>query len=106
MKTFCLGVDPGICGFICKVKCTCEDGKTARIDITDSGCTMIQELAGLVAEITFQEFFVPLTQNKIFLGAEKAGCHLACPVPVAVVKASEAALTLALPKDVAMRFES
>lgn len=105
MKTFCLDVDPGICGFICKVKSTCEDGKKARIDITGSGCTMIQELAGLVSEITFQEFFVPLTQNKIFAGAEKAGCHLACPVPVAVVKASEAALTLALPKDVTMNFE-
>lgn len=105
MKTFCLNVDPGICGFTCKVKSTCKEGKTARIEITGSGCSMIQNFAESVSEITFREFFVPLTQNKIFLGAEKAGCHLACPVPTAVVKASEAALTLALPKDVTIRFK-
>ena len=104
MKTFYLDVEPGICGFACKIKATSEDKKIAQIEITGSGCSMIQELAGMVSEVSFREMFVPLTRNLIFVSAEKAGCHLACPVPVAVAKAAEAALVLALPQDVTMRF--
>ncbi len=66
---------------------------------------MIMELAEFVREVTMQDIFVPLTQNSIFIHAEKAGCHLACPVPVAVVKAAEASLVLALPKNISMQFE-
>lgn len=104
MKTFYLNVEPGICGFACKIKTTTEDKKTAQIEITGSGCSMIQELAGMLTEVSFRDMFVPLTRNLIFVSAEKAGCHLACPVPVAVVKAAEAAFVLALPQDVTMRF--
>ncbi len=105
MTTFSLEVDPGICGFACTVRSTSENKKTAQIKISGSGCTMIQELAGTVKEVSMQDIFVPLTKNLIFINAEKAKCHLACPVPVAVVKAAEAALVLALPKDVTMKFE-
>lgn len=104
MKTIYLDVEPGICGFTCKIKSTCVDKKTAQIEITGSGCSMIQELAGMLTAVSFRDMFIPLTGNLIFVGAEKAGCHLACPVPVAVAKAAEAALVLALPKDATMHF--
>lgn len=105
MTTYTLNVEPGICGFACTIKSTAGDRKTATIELTGSGCSMIQELAGLVTEITFQDVFIPLTRNVIFTSAEKAGCHLACPVPVAIAKAAEAAMVLALPQDVTMQFE-
>lgn len=106
MKKIRLDIDPGICGFICRVEATCSDKRTAHTAIVGSDCQMIQQLTEIVKEVTMQDIFVPLTQNKIFLGAEEAGCHLACPVPSALVKAAEAALTLALPKDVVFKFEA
>jgi len=105
MKTHCLQVDPGICGFTCTIKSSCSDKRAALIEITGSGCSMIQDLASMVTEISFKDMFVPLTENPIFTSAEKAGCHLACPVPIGVAKAAEAALTLALPRDISLRFE-
>lgn len=104
MKSFTLDVNPGICGFTCRVESISSDKKKAQIAITGSGCSMIQELAKTLTEVSFQDIFVPLTRNQIFLKAEQAGCHLACPVPVAVVKASEASLVLALPQDVSIKF--
>jgi hypothetical protein len=104
MADYSLLVDPGICGFSCTVKAKSEDRRTASITVLGSGCSMIRELAGMVREIGFQDIFVPLTRNPVFTGAEKAGCHLACPVPAAIIKAAEAALVLALPKDVSMNF--
>ncbi len=106
MKKICLDVDPGICGFTCRIVATCSDKRTAKTEIVGSGCSMIQQLTEMIGEVTMQDIFVPLTQNKIFLGAEKAGCHLACPVPSALVKTAEAALTLALPKDVVFKFDA
>lgn len=105
MKTICLYVDPGICGFTCRIEARCSDKRTAHTEIAGSDCSMIQQLAEMIRTVTFQDVFVPLTENKIFVGAEKAGCHLACPVPSALVKAAEAVLTLALPRDVSFTFQ-
>lgn len=99
-------VNPGVCGFDCQVTAERSDKRNARIKITESDCTMIQKLAEAVREISLQALFVPVTKNLIFIAAEKAGCHLACPVPVAVVKASEVALGLAVPKKVSIRIKT
>ena len=88
MNTFTLDVMPGICGYTCKVRSSRTDKGTARVEIVGSGCAMIQEFSIKVADISMQDIFAPLTQNKIFQGAEIAGCHLACPVPLAVAKAA------------------
>lgn len=104
MEGVVISVNPGICGFGCTVKSERSGKRSVRIDITESGCTLIQKLADQLHDITLQDLFMPLTKNLIFISAEKAGCHLACPVPVAVVKASEAAFGLALPRDAAICF--
>ena len=104
MNSLTLEVMPGICGFTCTVHATRLAERHARIEISGSECAMIQELSTRVTEMSMQDIFTPLTKNKVFQGAERAGCHLACPVPVAVVKAAEAALVLALPKDVRITF--
>jgi hypothetical protein len=104
MKAIRLEVAPGICGFTCRIEATCGDKRTARMEIIGSECSMVQQLRTTVREVGMEDIFVPLTQNKIFLAAEQAGCHLACPVPVALVKAAEVALRLALPQDVSFTF--
>ncbi len=104
MKAVFINVNPGICGFDCKIQAEQSGKRAARVAITGSDCTMIQKLSENLPEIHLQDLFVPLTRNLIFIGAEKAGCHLACPVPVAIVKACEVALGLAVKKDAAICF--
>jgi len=104
MEGVVINVNPGICGFDCRVKAQQSGKRIARVQITGSDCTMIQNLADHLNDISLTDLFTPLTKNPIFIGAQQAGCHLACPVPVAVVKACEVALELAVPKDANINF--
>ncbi len=95
-------VDPGICGFECAVEAA-KEGRTVRFGI-QSDCEQIKKLASLLGPVSLKDLFVPLSKNTIFLSAEASKCHLACPVPWALVKAAEVALGLALPKEATLRF--
>ena len=106
MKGIVVTVNPGICGFDCIVKAECSSKRHAKIMIIESACTLIQKFSELLNDISLKDLFVPLTKNPIFMAAEQAKCHLACPVPVAVVKACEVALELAVPKDVGICFKN
>jgi len=50
------------------------------------------------------DLFLPKTRNPIFISADRACCHTACPVPVAIIKILEIVLGLAVTKDVSFRF--
>lgn len=95
-------VDPGICGFICSINAWKEE-KTVRFDI-QSECEQIKKISSEIGPMKMRDLFVPLTQNLIFMSAEKAKCHLACPIPSALMKSAEVVLGLALPKDVHIQF--
>jgi hypothetical protein len=105
MDNISLSVKPGICGFNCMIKAQVSGKRIASIEIAESDCTMIQKLSRNISEISMHDLFVPLTKNPIFIAAEQAGCHLACPVPVAVVKACEVILGLAIQKNVSILFQ-
>jgi len=81
-----------------------EDRKV-KIGIEGSECKQIQRLSELITQIGFRDVFLPLSRNPVFVSAEKAGCHLSCVIPTAVIKAAEAALGLALKRDVVIQFE-
>ena len=104
METIRIFVEPGICGFSCQVEARRQDKQRAIIQITGSECELIQKLAENLKEVTVEDIFTPHTKNPVFKAAELAGCHLTCPVPVALLKAAEAALELALPRDVCISF--
>jgi len=104
METICTFVEPGICGFSCKVEARQQDKQSTLIEITGSECELILKLAERLKEITLKDIFTPHTKNPVFKAAEFAGCHLTCPIPVAVLKAAEVALELALPQDVCISF--
>jgi hypothetical protein len=106
MKSIRIMVEPGICGFSCLVEAWQEDKHHAVIRITGSQCKQIGKLAENITEVTLQDLFARHTRNPVIKAAEQAGCHLTCPVPVAVLKAAEAALGLALPRDAYIRFET
>ena len=48
---------------------------------------------------------MPVTRNPVYLAAQQSGCHASCPIPMAVLKAAEVAMEMALPRDVSIRFE-
>ena len=106
MKSVRIAVEPGICGFSCQVEARRQEKQVARVEITGSECELIRKLAEDIKNITRNDIFVPQTRNPVFKAAEKAGCHLTCPIPAAVLKAAEAALELALPCDVRISFIS
>ncbi len=97
-------IEPGVCGFCCEVRAWQQDKHCAAIEITGSECELVQKLALNIKEVTLQDIFTRQTMNPVFKAAEQAGCHLTCPVPVAVLKAAEVALELALPRKVRISF--
>ncbi len=96
-------VNPGICGFPCTIEAQREGKRAVRLEVR-SECAHIQRLGSLLGVITLKELFAPLTRNPIFLSAERARCHASCVIPVAVAKAAEVALEMALPRDVRIVF--
>ena len=105
MENVCITVDTGICGFPCQVKAWKKERRIAGLEISGCDCKMIQKFAAELNELSINDLFLPLTRNPVFIHAERAACHPSCPVPVAVAKAAEVALGLALPKKVTIRFE-
>jgi hypothetical protein len=98
-------VDPGICGFACVVAARKGSKRMVLIEISGSECKQILKLAGLVKEVSLRDLFAPVIGNPVFVSAVRAGCHTTCPVPLAVLKAAEAAMEMALPKDTLIEFE-
>jgi hypothetical protein len=103
-KRFRISVEPGICGFCCQVQAWQQNKKKAVVRISGSDCKLIQKLAENIKEITVHDIFTGHSTNPVYKAAERAGCHLSCPVPVAVLKAAEAALELALPREARITF--
>jgi hypothetical protein len=100
-----VAVDPGICGFPCRVEARKGGKSEVRIEV-ESECAHIQRLASMVKVITLRGLFSPLSRNPIFVSAERARCHASCAIPVAMAKAAEVALEMALPRDVRITFEA
>jgi len=101
----CVQVSPGICGFNCKVCAQKIDRRAVAVRIEGSECKQIQQLAKTVTQLSMQELFKAQTKNPVFVSAEKAGCHSTCCVPIAILKATEAVLGMALPSEVMIQFE-
>ena len=99
-------VDPGICGFPCVVKACKTGAREVSLEISGSDCEQIQRLAERLKPLSIKELFTPLSRNPVFVSTEQSGCHLSCAIPVAVIKAAEVALELALPQEVHIKFEA
>jgi hypothetical protein len=97
--------EPGICGFPCVVEARRTGRYTVSVKIEGSECKHGKRLSGLVEKMTMKELFAPVTRNRVFLSAQKAGCHPSCPIPVAILKAVEVAMDMALPRDAVIKFE-
>ncbi len=82
-----------------------KDPRVVSLKITESECEHIKRLSEDVVEMGLRDLFKPITKNPVYVSAQQAGCHPSCPVPVAVLKAVEVAMDMALPRDVRIKFE-
>jgi hypothetical protein len=105
-KWICVTVDPGICGFPCVIKARKTGARKVSLEISGSDCEQIQRIAEHLETLSIKELFTPLSRNPVYVAAEKSGCHLSCAIPVAIIKAAEVALALALPQNVHIKFEA
>ena len=78
--------------------------RTVSIVITGSDCKQIQQLSNGLKRMSLRELFTPLTRNPVYVCAEQSGCHPSCAVPAGVLKAVEAAMGMALPREVRIQF--
>ena len=93
-------VSPGACRFSCRIDARRIDQRNVSIRILHSECQQILKLAESVQQISMQELFTPITKNPVYVSAQKVGCHPSCVIPGAILKTAEAALGMAVAKDV------
>ena len=98
-------VDPGICGFACTIEAWKSGHRETSVKIKECECNQIRLLDKKLSKIKVRDIFVSGAQNKVFRLSGTVGCHASCPIPVAVVKACEVAMGMALPKNVRITFE-
>ncbi|MBW1888825.1 MAG: hypothetical protein JRI52_10840 [Deltaproteobacteria bacterium] len=98
-------VNPGVCGF----SCTIHAGKIGKgrvaVSILDSCCEQVQKMSQLLEEISLEDLFKPLSRNPVLLWAKQARCHTTCIVPLAVLKAVEVEMGMAVPRDAGIKFK-
>jgi hypothetical protein len=101
----CASVNAGICGFACRIEAWKIDKRAVGLEISESECQQVQQFSDLVSKLTIKEIFMPVTRNPVYLAAQQSGCHASCPIPMAVLKAAEVAMEMALPREVSVQFE-
>ena len=98
-------VKSGVCGFTATIDAEKVADERVKVVIT-SDCGMVTELGESLTEIDQSEIFKKHIDSKIYKTASRCSLHVACPVPMAVLKAIEAEAELALPRDVVVLFDS
>lgn len=100
-----LQLEAGICGFSCEIQACRVDKGTCRFTIEECGCEHLQRVAHELETLSIQELFLPLDRNPVYRAVQRAGCHAACPIAAALIKAAEVAFGLALPAPVRIDFK-
>ncbi len=97
-------VNPGACGLKTVIIAESLDMITATVTISSDCPAVIKYAKQLNTIEAIKEVFAPFGTSIVFKAAETTISHPACPVPTAVLKAVEAACSLALPIDVEIKF--
>jgi hypothetical protein len=97
-------VEAGICGFTSTIEVSKLSAKRVRVDIT-SDCEMVSKLGEQLHDIELRNV-LKLPENPLLCeSAHHYIRHVACPVPIAILKAVEVEVGLALAKDVVIHFD-
>jgi hypothetical protein len=98
-------VDPGACGFTCKIEVEKTGKYQAAIRIW-SGCKQIKKLAAEIQAVNFLDIVGGrFRQNTVSQLASQCSLHPSCVIPCGIIKAVEVELGMAVTKDVSITFE-
>jgi hypothetical protein len=101
-------VRAGTCGFLTRIIAERENGREVRIEI-ESDCESVLDLGYILQQLGLLGMKDVIStnreKNQILRAAGDTLPHAACPVPVAILKASEVALGLNIPGIVTIEFE-
>ena len=98
-------VEAGICGFTIEVDAVRLSANKVRVNV-DSECDMVNEMNSQLGELDWQDALEPLPNSSVYKAAFEYIKHPACPVLVAIVKAIEVEVGIALPRDMVIRFDT
>lgn len=96
-------VDAGCCGFTTKIEVLKVDEHLVKTSVS-SDCEMITAWGKELGPLDWGQCFKNSADSPVFRCASKHIGHVACPVSVALLKAMEVEVGVALPVDVAIRF--
>ena len=98
-------VEAGICGFTTTINVV--KLPAGRVSITlASDCEMVSKSGEQLAEIDWRSVMRQRENSLVYKMTFYCIRHVACPVPVAILKAIEVEIGAALPGDVIIRFEA
>jgi len=96
-------LDAGSCGY--EITITVERLDKNRVSIKlDTACEMVKMMEADIKDSDWKKLLRKIIESPIYLSASKRLKHTGCPVPMAIIKAIEVELGIALPKDVKMTF--
>lgn len=104
MSPVIVTVDPGVCGFVCRIEVVSDAGES-KITI-ESDCSQVKTFAKYICGLDpLPLAATPLGDgHPVISAAARSRLHPGCPITVALIKAAEAACGLALKKDVHLCF--
>ncbi len=93
-------VQPGVCGFTCRISVTSEDSQNVRLSV-QSECEKIQQLARALGEADVDAYRALQEGHDgvihVAARANLKGCCSGCVVPAGLYKSMQVAAGLALP---------
>ena len=98
-------VNPGICGKVTTIEVVETDQWHVRLKL-DSNCEMVTKMGESLAELDLRDALKSQVDSVVYKLASNFCSHASCPVPMAILKAIEVEVGMALPKSVFFKFES
>jgi hypothetical protein len=99
-----VNVEAGICGFTSTIEVSKLSAKRVRVDIT-SNCEMVSELGEQLHNVEWRNALKFPKNPLLCKYAHRCIRHVACPVPIAILKAIEVEVGITLAKDIAINFD-
>ena len=96
-------INPGACGMQVTVEVQKKEGKVFSVRIM-SECEMVQKLGKEIPQLTMMDAFKKLHDNPVYKKGATCLKHVACPVPLGILKALEVEAGLNIPRDVTITF--
>jgi len=102
-------VSAGDCGYSAIIEVTQVDDRHVRV-VLHSECEQVTAMNPALVNLQWKgkghQVFGRMIESAVYQAASQQIRHTACPVPAAILKAIEAEVGLALPKDVTITFVS